>query len=199
LKSFIQSLTFLCWLAETKIEWRVKNWSSVKKKSYIQSDKFDFADFTWWASKVQYHPSSTFCRCTSFRFIGFYTDGDNEESRGYLSVYLFLDVSSVPKGKSVMIEFTLRFINHKSQPSSGSLSPAGNATSSISAGSSASTAGNVSVSSSTSAPSPVQDGGVSSNVNNSTANVNQNESIRKGVFPAVASALPPPTSSICRV
>jgi hypothetical protein len=71
----------------------VKNWSSVKKKGYLQSDKFNFADFTW--------------------FIGFYTDGDNEDSRGYISVYLFLDVANVPKGKSVTIEFSMKFINHK--------------------------------------------------------------------------------------
>jgi hypothetical protein len=28
-------------------------------------------------------------------------------------VYLFLDVGSVPKGKSVTIEFQLKFVNHK--------------------------------------------------------------------------------------
>jgi len=78
---------------ETKIEWKVKNWSTVKRKSYLQSDKFSFADFNW--------------------FIGFYTDGDNEESKGFVSVYLFLDVSSTPKNKNVTIEFYLKFINHK--------------------------------------------------------------------------------------
>lgn len=80
-------------MQDTRIEWRVKNWSSVKKKGYLQSDKFNFADFTW--------------------FIGFYTDGDNEDSRGYISVYLFLDVANIPKGKSVTIEFSMKFINHK--------------------------------------------------------------------------------------
>jgi len=78
---------------DTKMEWKVKNWSSVKKKSYLQSDKFNFADFTW--------------------FIGFYTDGDNDDSRGYISVYLFLDVTNIPKGKNVTIEFMIKFINHK--------------------------------------------------------------------------------------
>jgi len=67
--------------------------SSAKRKSYIQSDKFNFAEFTW--------------------FVGFYTDGDNEESRGYISVYLFVDVASIPKGKHVTIEFMLKFVNHK--------------------------------------------------------------------------------------
>lgn len=47
------------------------------------------------------------------RFIGFYTDGDNEESRGYISVYLFLDVQSQPKNKNVTIEFQIKFVNHK--------------------------------------------------------------------------------------
>jgi len=78
---------------ETKIEWRIKNWSNVRKKNYIQSEKFEFAGFTW--------------------FIGFYTDGDNEESRGYISVYLFLDVGCAPRGKNVTIEFALKFCNYK--------------------------------------------------------------------------------------
>jgi hypothetical protein len=47
------------------------------------------------------------------RFIGFYTDGDNDESRGYFSIYLFLDVNHMPKGKAVTIEYFLTFINHK--------------------------------------------------------------------------------------
>jgi hypothetical protein len=34
--------------ADTKIEWRVKNWSATKKKSYLQSDKFTLGDFTWY-------------------------------------------------------------------------------------------------------------------------------------------------------
>jgi hypothetical protein len=50
---------------------------------------------------------------TSVRFIGFYTDGDNDESRGFVSVYLFLDVNNLPKGKNVTIEFALKFLNHK--------------------------------------------------------------------------------------
>jgi len=78
---------------DTKIEWRVKNWSVTRKKSYLQSDKFTFGEFTW--------------------FIGLYTDGDNEESRGFVSVYLFLDVNNLPKGKNVTIEFILKFVNHK--------------------------------------------------------------------------------------
>lgn len=78
---------------DVRVEWRIKNWSSTRKKTYIQSDKFTFADFTW--------------------FIGFYTDGDNEDSRGFISIYLFLDVSSLPKGKNVTVEFMLTFINHK--------------------------------------------------------------------------------------
>jgi hypothetical protein len=45
--------------------------------------------------------------------MGFYTDGDNEESRGYISVYLFLDVNTVPKGKTLTIDFSLKFVNHK--------------------------------------------------------------------------------------
>eukprot|EP01116_Phalansterium_solitarium_P003360 TRINITY_DN14178_c0_g1_i1.p1 TRINITY_DN14178_c0_g1~~TRINITY_DN14178_c0_g1_i1.p1 ORF type:complete len:464 (-),score=143.66 TRINITY_DN14178_c0_g1_i1:534-1814(-) len=78
---------------DTKIDWRVKPWSSTRKKSYLQSGKFTFADFNW--------------------FIGFYTDGDNEDSRGFISVYLFLDTANIPKGKTVSVEFMLKFINHK--------------------------------------------------------------------------------------
>lgn len=47
------------------------------------------------------------------RFIGLYTDGDNDESRGYVSVYLFMDVNNLPKGKNVTVEFVLKFVNYK--------------------------------------------------------------------------------------
>jgi len=32
---------------DTKVVWKIKNFSSVRKKSYLQSDKFSFADFNW--------------------------------------------------------------------------------------------------------------------------------------------------------
>lgn len=80
--------------SHTKVTWKIKNFSGQRKKSYLQSNKFTFADFNW--------------------FIGFYTDGDNEESRGFFSIYLFLDVSDVPKAKSVKIEYFLTFVNHAS-------------------------------------------------------------------------------------
>lgn len=35
-------------MTDTKIDWKVRNWSAVKKKSYVQSEKFNFADFTWY-------------------------------------------------------------------------------------------------------------------------------------------------------
>eukprot|EP01112_Ceratiomyxa_fruticulosa_P022670 TRINITY_DN838_c0_g1_i4.p1 TRINITY_DN838_c0_g1~~TRINITY_DN838_c0_g1_i4.p1 ORF type:complete len:552 (+),score=88.26 TRINITY_DN838_c0_g1_i4:182-1837(+) len=78
---------------ETKVEWKVKSFSTLRKKSYLQSDKFSIAGFTW--------------------FIGFYTDGDNPDSRGFISIYLFLDVAHLPKGKSITLEYYLRFINHR--------------------------------------------------------------------------------------
>lgn len=78
---------------ETKIEWRIKNYSQLRKKSYIQSDKFDMAGFTW--------------------FIGVYADGDNPESKGFISIYLFLDVVHIPKGKSITLDYYIKFVNHK--------------------------------------------------------------------------------------
>jgi len=89
----IKNLERILGETETKIEWRVKNWSSVKSKNYIQSDKFRVSDFNW--------------------FLGFYPNGDNEDSKGFLSIYLFLDPSGIPKGKNVNIEFMLGFLNHK--------------------------------------------------------------------------------------
>jgi len=78
---------------DMKVQWKVKNWSTVKKKAYLQSERFALAGFT----------------C----FIGLYPDADKEDSRGYISLYLYLDGSSVPKGKSINIEFALKFINGK--------------------------------------------------------------------------------------
>jgi MATH domain/TRAF-type zinc finger/Zinc finger, C3HC4 type (RING finger) len=79
--------------SETRIEWRVRNWSRVKSKGYLQSERFTFANMQW--------------------FIGFYTNGDSPDSAGSISEYLFLDTSSCPSNKRVTIEFALRFVNHK--------------------------------------------------------------------------------------
>eukprot|EP01133_Synstelium_polycarpum_P016370 gene16370-19479_t len=57
------------------------------------SDKFTISGFSW--------------------FIGFYTDGDSIDSKGYISIYLFLDTNQVPKGKNLTIEYYLKFFNQK--------------------------------------------------------------------------------------
>ncbi|GAM23650.1 hypothetical protein SAMD00019534_068250 [Acytostelium subglobosum LB1] len=77
----------------TKVEWCVKNYSLLKKKGYIQSEKFSIGGFQW--------------------FIGFYTDGDSIDSKGYISIYLFLDTNQVPKGKSLTLEYYLKFFNQR--------------------------------------------------------------------------------------
>lgn len=100
-------------MTDTKVSWKIKNFSSLRKKSYLQSDKFSFADFNWYVTTHQIKHRSVDAVPGGIRFIGFYTDGDNEESRGYFSIYLFLDVNHVPKGKAVTIEYYLTFINHK--------------------------------------------------------------------------------------
>jgi len=79
--------------SEIKIDWRIKNYSQARKKSYIQSEKFDMGGFTW--------------------FIGVYADGDNPESKGFISIYLFLDVAHMPKGKSITLDYYIKFVNHK--------------------------------------------------------------------------------------
>ncbi|EGG16392.1 RGS-containing protein kinase RCK1 [Cavenderia fasciculata] len=78
---------------DTKIEWCVKNYSIAKKKGYIQSEKFVLGGFQW--------------------FLGFYTDGDSADSKGYISIYLFLDTHQIPKGKSLALEYYLKFFNHR--------------------------------------------------------------------------------------
>ncbi|EFA80504.1 RGS-containing protein kinase [Heterostelium album PN500] len=78
-----------------KVEWCVKNYSILKKKGYIQSEKFTIGGFQW--------------------FIGFYTDGDSNDSKGYISIYLFLDTNQIPKGKSLTLEYYLKFFNQRDQ------------------------------------------------------------------------------------
>jgi hypothetical protein len=48
--------------ADTKVVWKIKNFSSVRKKSYLQSDKFSFADFNWCVplSSRWYHVTCSF-------------------------------------------------------------------------------------------------------------------------------------------
>eukprot|EP01094_Clydonella_sp_ATCC50884_P004740 TRINITY_DN1375_c0_g4_i1.p1 TRINITY_DN1375_c0_g4~~TRINITY_DN1375_c0_g4_i1.p1 ORF type:complete len:114 (-),score=33.80 TRINITY_DN1375_c0_g4_i1:64-405(-) len=44
-------------------------------------------------------------------FMGLYTNGDDADSRGYLSIYLFLDVDALPKRRSVHLNYRLSIPN----------------------------------------------------------------------------------------
>jgi len=76
----------------TKVVWKFKNFSVQKKKHYVQSEKFTIETFTW--------------------FLGIFCDGDNEDSKGFISLYLFLDMNNILNGKSVNLEYSLKLVNH---------------------------------------------------------------------------------------
>lgn len=76
-----------------KIDWKIKNYLECKRNGYHQSEKFIIEGFPF--------------------FIGIFTDGDNNESKGYISIYLFLDTSDIPKGRSINTEFSLKFNNQR--------------------------------------------------------------------------------------
>ncbi|KAN0026419.1 hypothetical protein ACTFIV_007403 [Dictyostelium citrinum] len=76
-----------------KIDWKIKNYLECKRNGYHQSEKFIIEGFPF--------------------FIGIFTDGDNNESKGYISIYLFLDTSDIPKGRCINTEFSLKFNNQR--------------------------------------------------------------------------------------
>ena len=58
----------------------------------MESDRFTFCNINW--------------------FLGFYTNGDGEDCKGYISLYLFMD-SEVSKNINLTIEFSIKIVNHK--------------------------------------------------------------------------------------
>jgi hypothetical protein len=46
-------------------------------------------------------------------FLGLYPNGDNTESPGFLSLFLFVDSDSIPNGRTQVVEFAMRILNHK--------------------------------------------------------------------------------------
>ncbi|EGC36517.1 hypothetical protein DICPUDRAFT_150981 [Dictyostelium purpureum] len=81
--------------SKIKVEWRIKNYLECKKAGYVQSEKFIIKGFSF--------------------FIGFFVDGDSNDSKGYISIYLFLDTTDIQKGKSLSLDFSLKFTNQKDQ------------------------------------------------------------------------------------
>jgi hypothetical protein len=63
----------------------------VKRNSYLSSEKFSMGDFTW--------------------FFGLYPDGDTPDSRGFLSIYLFVDLNNLPKNKHISVDFEILIVN----------------------------------------------------------------------------------------
>jgi hypothetical protein len=78
----------------TRIVWVIEGWAALlAQKGYTQSKVFPLAGHQW--------------------YLGVYSDGDSDDSRGFLSVYLFLEDVLQMKGKKISLEFALRVINHK--------------------------------------------------------------------------------------
>jgi len=72
--------------------WVIEGWKRTVEQGYVPSKKFDLGGCKW--------------------FFGLYPDGDIEESRGHLSIYLFLE-KPPQKGKTLGVEFRITLVNHK--------------------------------------------------------------------------------------
>jgi len=79
------------------VQWTIPGFLS-KKMKYLQSDPFSFYGFNW--------------------FIGLYPFGDNRESGNYLSIYMFVDSKTLPKSKSITLDFTIKVVNQLTPSSS---------------------------------------------------------------------------------
>jgi len=75
---------------ETKIEWIIDGWSRLR--NFVSSRAFHIGGCDW--------------------IVGIYTNGDDEDCRGYLSIYLFLEKGPV-KGTTIDVHGRITLINHK--------------------------------------------------------------------------------------
>jgi len=74
------------------VEWKIEKFATERKTPYLQSRTFSFFDMNW--------------------FLGLFTNGDNEKSKGFLSLFLFLEPGPV-LNKSVSVEYTLTLENEE--------------------------------------------------------------------------------------
>jgi hypothetical protein len=76
-----------------RLEWQMPHFNTLRNVNYLQSETFRCSGFDW--------------------FLGLYANGDNADSTGYISLYLFLDTSTAPKNKSITLTYSLTIANHK--------------------------------------------------------------------------------------
>eukprot|EP00008_Paramoeba_atlantica_P010069 CAMPEP_0201485312 /NCGR_PEP_ID=MMETSP0151_2-20130828/9426_1 /ASSEMBLY_ACC=CAM_ASM_000257 /TAXON_ID=200890 /ORGANISM="Paramoeba atlantica, Strain 621/1 / CCAP 1560/9" /LENGTH=329 /DNA_ID=CAMNT_0047869391 /DNA_START=168 /DNA_END=1157 /DNA_ORIENTATION=+ len=79
------------------VRWKIEKFSVERKKPYLPSKTFSFCGMSW--------------------FLGMYTDGDSDASRGFFSLYLFLEPTST-QIKAIGVEFSLSFERAKENGSS---------------------------------------------------------------------------------
>jgi len=72
------------------VNWHVKNFSAIKKRCYKRSKAFSLGDCEW--------------------FLGAYFFGDNEDSKDYISIYLFCP--NVPRNRKITLEYSVCIKNH---------------------------------------------------------------------------------------
>jgi len=78
---------------ETRVDWKLKDFDvALKKKMYLQSPKFEFSETKW--------------------FIGLFTNGDTQDSNGFVSMYLFYDPPP-RRNRTITLEFTLTVVNRR--------------------------------------------------------------------------------------
>jgi len=77
-------------LVETKIVWIIDGWNKIKH--FVSSKIFHLGGCEW--------------------NIGVYTNGDDEDCRGFLSIYLFLEKSQL-KNQTIHVNGHITLLNHK--------------------------------------------------------------------------------------
>ena len=70
--------------------WKVRNWDKKKSREFCKSNKFELAGSKW--------------------YVGCYSDGDTNETRGFVAIYLFPE-EMWQGGKRVSLTWVMTFIN----------------------------------------------------------------------------------------
>jgi len=77
-------------------EWKVKDFSNIKRRCFKRSKAFSILNFDW--------------------FMGSYFFGDNEDSQDFLSIYLFCQTA--PVGCKITLKYSITVVNNLSEEDS---------------------------------------------------------------------------------
>jgi hypothetical protein len=94
---------------EATVSWVVNEWSSVRERDYVQSEHFHFQDVSWFLGLFPRGSGSG----NGPRRQSLWTKSAPIDDNDHVAMFLFVDLDSLPSGRSQSVEFTMRLVNHR--------------------------------------------------------------------------------------